>query len=474
MIVRLLAAFLLVVGASAASRPNIVFILADDLGYGDVGCFGAKDIRTPHLDEMAAAGLKLTSFYAQPICGPSRAALMTGCYPLRVGEVNNAKNGHTLPHPKEVTLAEVLSKAGYRTGIIGKWHLGMGPGCSPAEQGFQSGYFTPAFNGATRNIRPKASFPFLRARDEVARVIRTQAEMDTITGDCTREALAFIRASQDKPFFLYLAYHMPHVPLGASKAFRGKSARGLYGDAVQELDASVGKVLAELKSLGLAANTLVVFTSDNGPWTDPQIGDHGGSPGPFRGGKMTTWEGGWRVPCIVSWPGRVRAGETSDGIVSIIDWFPTFARLAEVKTPSPAGAGITVDGIDLTDLLTTSGAKSPRETHLYHNGARLAAVRHQGWKLLLSRPAGGQMPYMPGFVTSHLEALPADGLYDIAADPTESTNLARERPDIVRLLGKIATEARAELGDYDGPGSGARFHEAGPRWPLAAQPNAAK
>ena len=174
------------------------------------------------------------------------------------------------------------------------------------------------------------------------------------------------------------------------------------------------------------------------------------------------------------WPGRVRAGETSDGIVSMLDWFPTLARLADVKTPSPAGAGITVDGIDLTDLLTTSGAKSPRETHLYHNGARLVAIRHQGWKLVLSRPAGGQMPYMPGFVTSHLEALPVDGLYDILADPTESTNLARQRPDVVKLLEKIAADSRAELGDYTGPGSGARFHEAGPRWPLATQPKVAK
>jgi arylsulfatase len=197
-------------------KPNVILILADDLGYGDLGCYDAKDIRTPRLDKMAAEGLKLTSFYAQPICGPSRAALMTGLDPLRIGEVKNGKNGHTLPHTKEAFMAEMLRDAGYRTGIVGKWHLGMTQGCKPEKQGFQVAYYTPAFNGGARGIVPGSSVPFLRPPKQIAREFRTQADMDTRTADCTREALEFMRASKAAPFFLYLAYHMPHVPLGAT------------------------------------------------------------------------------------------------------------------------------------------------------------------------------------------------------------------------------------------------------------------
>jgi arylsulfatase len=451
--------------AAELSKPNIIVILADDLGYGDLGCFGAKDIRTPHLDKMASEGLKLTSFYAQPICGPSRAALMTGCYPLRIGEVKNGKNGHTLPHTKEVFIAEMLRDAGYRTGIVGKWHLGMSAGCDPIAQGFQHGYFTRAFNGATRDIQPGAVVPFMRRPGEVVRTIKTQADMDTLTADCTREALEFIRASKDAPFFLYLAYHMPHVPLGVSEKFRGKSKRGLYGDAVEELDSAIGDVFAELKNLGLDDNTLVVFTSDNGPWTDKQIGDHGGSPMPFRGAKMTSWEGGWRVPGLVRWPGKVRAGDTSDGIAAAIDLLPTFATMSGAKLP-----GAKLDGQDLTDFLTKPNAPSPRETFLYHNGSRLTAVRHKDWKLVFARPAGGEMPYMPAFVTGHIEALPTDQLYNLRTDPAESKNLAAAHPEVMKVITKLADEARTELGDFTGLGSGARFFDEGPRWPLPAEP----
>jgi arylsulfatase len=454
-----------------AAQPNILIILADDLGYGDLGCFGAKDIRTPHLDKMASEGLKLTSFYAQPICGPSRAALMAGCYPLRIGEVKNGKNGHTLPHTKEVFMAEMLRDAGYRTGIVGKWHLGMSAGCDPIAQGFQHGYFTPAFNGATRDIQPGAVVPFMRRPGEVVRTIRTQADMDTLTADCTREALEFMRNSNQEPatknkepFFLYLAYHMPHVPLGVSEKFRGKSKRGLYGDTIEELDTAIGDIFAELKKLGLDDNTLVVFTSDNGPWTDKQIGDHGGSPGPFRGAKMTTWEGGWRVPGIVRWPGKVRAGETSDGIAATIDLLPTFAALSGVKLPAAK-----LDGFDLTDFLTTPNAPSPRETFLYHNGARLTAVRHKDFKLVFARPAGGEMPYMPNFVTGHIESLPQTQLYQLSTDPTESTDVSAKHPNVMKLINTIATNSRADLGDFTGPGTGAHFFDEGPRWTKGAE-----
>lgn len=450
--------------AAEPGRPNIVLILADDLGYGDLACYGAKDIRTPHLDRMASEGLRLTDFYAQPICGPSRAALMTGCYPLRIAEPGNQKNGHTVLHAREVTMAEMLKAAGYRTGIVGKWHLGMGAGCDPVAQGFQHAYFTPAFNGATRDIRPGAVVPFMRAPDEIVRTIKTQAEMDTLTADCTREALEFLRADKEKPFFLYLAYHMPHVPLGATDSFRGKSPRGLYGDAVEEVDWGVGEVLGELRALGIDEKTLVFFTSDNGPWNDAQIGDHGGSAGPFRGAKMTTWEGGWRVPCLARWPGRVRAGEASDGIATTLDLLPTFAAFAGAKLP-----GVRLDGTDLSAFLTIPGARSPRETFLYHNGARLTAVRHREWKLVFPRPAGGEMPYEPAFVTGHIEALAAARLFNLRADAGEKHDMVADRPDVVGILTCIAGQSRADLGDYTGPGPGARFYDEGPRWPQKSE-----
>jgi arylsulfatase len=443
-------------------KPNIIVILADDLGYGDLGCFGAKDIRTPHLDQMAAEGMKLTSFYAQPICGPSRAALMTGCYPIRIGEVKNGKNGHTEPHTKEITMAEMLRDAGYRTGIVGKWHLGMSAGCDPLAQGFEHAYFTPAFNGASRDIKPKASVPFLRAPGKVVREIRTQADMDTLTADCTREALEFIRVSKGKPFFLYLAYHMPHVPLGASEKFRGKSQRGLYGDAIEELDDAVGQVLTELKKLSLDENTLVVFTSDNGPWIAPEIGDHGGNAGGLRGAKMKTWEGGWRVPCIVRWPGIVRAGEVSNEMASIIDLLPTFSTFAKAK-PSDSK----IDGLDLSTFFTKSGTASPRDTFLYHNGPRLTAIRHKDWKLVFTRPAKGEIPYMPDWLTGHIELLPETQLFNLRADPAESKNLAAENADVVKQLTEIAEQSRATLGDYTGPGKEARFYDTEPHWPSA-------
>jgi arylsulfatase A-like enzyme len=446
--------------ADTAKKPNIVLILADDLGYGDVGCFGAQDIRTPHLDKMAAEGLRLSSFYAQPICGPSRAALMTGCYPIRIGEVANGKNGHTLPHPKEVTMAEMLRDSGYRTGIVGKWHLGMSQGCDPLSQGFEKAYFTPAFNGTSRDIQPNASIPFLSKPGEVVRTIKTQADMDTLTADCTREALEFMRNSKQKPFFLYLAYHMPHVPLGASAAFRGKSHRGLYGDAIEELDDAIGQVLAELKQLSIDENTLVVFTSDNGPWISPQIGNHGGSAGVFRGGKMETWEGGWRVPGIIRWPGKVRSGEVSDDIVCTLDLMPTFATFAQAR-PTETN----IDGLDIADFLTKSGASSPRDTFLYYNGTRLCAVRHKEWKLVFARPARGDMPYMPNWLTGHIKPLLETQLFNLLTEPAESKNLSADHPAIVKQLTDLAEQTRATLGDFTGPGKEARFFEPGEHWP---------
>lgn len=445
---------------ASETRLNVIVILADDLGYGDVGCYGAKDIRTPNLNSLATEGLKLKSFYAQPICGVSRAALMTGCYPIRVAEPGNLKNGHTILHPREVTLAEVLKDAGYKTAIVGKWHLGMNNGSRPYEQGFDHCYFTPAYNGATRNIQPGVVVPFLREDGETVRQIKTLKDMETLTSDCTREALQFLRSASKKPFFLYLAYHMPHVPLGASDRFRGRSARGLYGDVVEELDANVGEVLGELKKLGMDENTIVIFTSDNGPWRDRVIGEHGGSAGQLRGAKMSTWEGGWRVPCLIRWPGRVPAGAETNQMASTMDLLPTLAALAQGNLPK-----IKLDGMDLSAFITTKDAKSPRTSFLYHNGARLTSVRHKEWKLVFARPQGGEMPWEPPFVTSHIEALEKDQLFHLEKDLGETTDVSAAHPAEMDQLKQLARQAREELGDYKGPGSGNRFYADGSKWP---------
>jgi len=450
--------------ASALATPsNIILILADDMGYGDLGCFGAKDIRTPHLDEIAAEGLKLTSFYAQPICGPSRAALMTGCYPVRIGEVENGKSGHTLPHPKEVFIAEMLRDAGYRTGIVGKWHLGMSAAAIRSRRAFSTATSRPLSMEPLATSSPEPSCPSCANPGRSCAPSRRRLTW-TRSPPIARAKLGVLRASKRRA--LLPLPRLPHAACAAcaSEKFRGRSKRGLYGDTIEELDSAIGDVFAELKTLGLDDKTLVVFTSDNGPWTDKQIGDHGGSPGPFRGGKMTTWEGGWRVPASVRWPGEVRAGEASDGIVS------TPSTSCPPLPPYPAQTPeAKLDGLDVTASVTTSDAASPRETFLYRNGARLTAVRHEDWKLVFARPSGGEMPYMPGFVTGHIEALPTDQLYNLRTDPGETKNLATERPAVVTLLTQLADEFRIDLGDFTGPGSCAHFFEPGSRWPKTVE-----
>ncbi|MEQ2006904.1 MAG: sulfatase, partial [Limisphaerales bacterium] len=353
--------------ADATRKPNIIVILADDLGYSDLGCFGSKKIKTPNLDRMATEGLKLTSFYAQPICGPSRAALMSGCYPMRVAEPGNRKGQHNALHPQEVTMAEVLKGAGYATACIGKWHLGAGASAGagapaggagvwnaatmPNAQGFDYFYGTPSFNGVTPTVEGHPVRAEIRRNTEV--VVQTVTNWDHITQDYTREALQFIRANRERPFFLYLAHNMPHIPLGASEKFKGKSAGGPFGNAVEEIDWSCGEILKALKELGLDERTLVLFTSDNGPWIETTEGmkpdgkpfiprDHSGNADPLRGYKMVTWDGGFRVPCLVRWPGTIPAGSASDELTSTLDLLPTFAALAGTRPP----ADRTLDGLD--------------------------------------------------------------------------------------------------------------------------------
>ena len=446
-----------------ARRPNVIIFFTDDQGYNDVGCFGSPQIRTPHFDRMAAEGMKFTSFYAQAVCGPSRAAIMTGCYPIRVAEPGNRKNQHTILHPREVTIAEVLKGAGYATACIGKWHLagnggGRGRGPFPPElmptaQGFDSFFGTPLHNGFTRKVDPKGFVTELMRGSEV---IESPTDMDLLTKRYTEEAIRFIRTNKDRPFFLYLAHNMPHVPLGASKAFRGRSPRGLYGDVIEELDASAGRLIETLKELGLDEHTLIVFTSDNGPWIEKHIGDYAGSAHPLRGSKMMTWDGGLRVPCIMRWPGKVPAGKVCGQIATTMDLLPTFARLARADLPDDR----IIDGLDIRPLITgRPGAASPREAFCYYCFTHLQGIRSGKWKLVLPRPA---RPPWTGWSARMVDAVPQAQLYDLEADVEEKHDAADRHPEIVARLTALVEKARDDLGDHDRVGKGARFFDGPP------------
>jgi arylsulfatase len=418
---------------------------------------------------MAAEGMKFTSFYAQPVCGPSRAALMTGCYPIRVAEPGNRKNQHNILHPKEITVAEVLKEAGYATALVGKWHQAgerrekYPPELMPNAQGFEYFYGTPLHNGFTPTVNHNSFKCQLMRNDEMLREALDQAGMDELTQNYTAEAVAFIRKNMDRPFFLYLSQNMPHVPLGASKEFRGKSQRGLYGDVIEELDWSMGKVLDTLKDLGIDDDTLVIFTSDNGPWIEKQLGDYGGSADPLRGWKMSAWEGGPRVPCIMRWPGKIPAGKTCDELAATIDLMPTLAHLGGTKPP----AGRVIDGRDICDLMFAKpDAKSPHEAFFTYNWVRLDSMRSGKWKLVLPRPAN---PPGTGWSGRMIDAVPATQLFDLDADIGEKRDVAAGNPEVVDRLMKLIENARAELGDYDRIGSGVRFFDEGPRWPATAR-----
>lgn len=470
------------VEAAPATRPNIILIFTDDQGYQDLGCFGSTTIKTPNLDRMATEGTRLTSFYAQPVCGVSRAALMTGSYPIRVGEPGNVKQLHTVPHPKEVTMAEVLKDAGYATALIGKWHLTAGKagapaGCDPAtmpnSQGFDYYYGTPKFNGFTVYVDDTTMRSPILRNDEI--VVQRVESWDSITGDYTREALKWIEQNRDRPFFLYLAHNMPHIPLGASDDFKGKSKYGPYGDAIEEIDWSSGEILGKLKELGIDDRTLVVYTSDNGPWVEttramkpggrPFIPrDHSGSADPFRGWKMSAWDGGCRVPCIVRWPGEVPVGRTSDEMLSTMDLLPTFAALAGAKLPE-----YPIDGRDASEFLLGKAETSPRDEYFYYTGCLLTGVRSGQWKLVLPRPAN---PPGTGWWGRMIEAVPELQLFNLTDDPGETTNVAADNPEVVAALMKRIDRAREELGDMDRVGSGARSYDPMPRRPLISKTGA--
>jgi arylsulfatase A-like enzyme len=424
-----------------ARPPNFIVVLCDNLGYGDLGCYGSKKHRTPHVDRMAAEGVRLTSFYATSgVCTPSRASLLTGCYPRRVNLHVDERGGPVLTpvspkglHPDEVTMAEVLRSGGYATACIGKWHLGDQSPFLPTRQGFDSYFGIPYSDDmvATPAGR-RPPLPLMRGET----VVEAPADRATLTRRYTDEAVRFIAAHRERPFFLYLAHAMPGSTASpfAGEAFRGKSANGPYGDAVEEIDAATGDILAALRTTGLDEHTLVLWTSDNGAVRrDPPQG----SNAPLRGWGYTTAEGGMRVPCVVRWPGRAAAGATAGQVCTLMDLVPTFARLAGTREP----ADRIIDGRDIWPILSgRPGAASPHEAFYYYFMDQLQAVRAGPWKLYLPLEAK-RTDFRTG-----TRRCPAE-LYDLEADLGETANLADQRPEVIARLQALAQKAREDLGD---------------------------
>ncbi|MBK1875886.1 sulfatase family protein [Pelagicoccus mobilis] len=443
-----------------AGQPNFIVFLTDDQGYNDVGCYGAPNLKTPNFDRLAEEGVRFTSAYsAAPLCGPSRSALMTGSYPIRIGEPGNTKGLHTIPHTKELMIPEVLREVGYTSAIIGKWHAGeTKTQGDPLSQGFDYFFGTPKYNGNTKLITDtKLRTSVMRNREVFIETVE-QEEMNQLTTMYTEESIRFITENQDKPFFLYLAHNMPHTPLGVSDKFRGKSAGGLYGDVIEELDWSLGQILNTLEELDLDENTVLVFVSDNGPWIHEKIGDHAGSADPLRGAKAMSWEGGSRVPCIIRWPNIIQAGQTSDALITLMDLLPTFSALSGSDLPGE----LRIDGKDLTPLLTGTVVESPHKYFYYYCYTQLHAVRDAKWKLVLPRVA---KPKWMKWRRLSIDAVKEIELYDLESDIGETTNVASMYPEVVDRLLRQVESARSELGDCDRIGSAARFYDSAPKRP---------
>jgi arylsulfatase A-like enzyme len=436
------------VPAPAAERtlPNVVLVYADDLGYGDLGCYGGKGGHTPHLDRLAREGVRFTDFYvAQAVCSASRAALLTGCYPNRVGILGALGPGSEGGiSDREKTIADVLKTRGYATAIYGKWHLGHQPRFLPTRHGFDDYFGLPYSNDmGPYHPRARGRFPPLPLM-EGEKVVETNPDQTQLTTWYTERAVGFIERNRSRPFFLYLAHTMPHVPLHVSDRHRGKSKRGLYGDVLMEIDWSVGQVLAALKRHNLDRDTLVLFASDNGPWLS--YGEHAGVAGPLREGKATTWEGGVRVPFLARWPERIRAGTVQREPAMTIDVLPTLAALAGAQLP-----GHKIDGKDIWPLLAgQEGAKGPHEALYFYLGRELQAVRSGKWKLHLPhgyRSLAGGPGGTDGKPVPMKQLQTPLALYDLEKDPGEKDNLAEANPGVVKRLEELAEEARQDLGD---------------------------
>ncbi len=434
----------------AAGGPNVVLIYCDDLGYGDLGCYGSKLCRTPNIDKMAAEGVRFTDFYvSSPVCSASRSALLTGAYHERLG-IRGAlapKDRKGLNH-SETTLAELLKGQGYATGMAGKWHLGCRPSQMPIHHGFDEFLGLPYSNDMwphhPENPRGFPPLPLIEGDRPLIADVTPDDQRDFTTRFADR-AVAFIRRNKDRPFFFYLAPDMPHVPLFVRKEHEGRTGRGLYADVISEIDDAVGRVLAILKELGLDEKTLVIFSSDNGPWLS--YGDHAGSAGPLREGKMTCFEGGIREPMIARWPGQIPPGSTRHEPTSTIDILPTIAALTHAPLPS-----LPIDGKDITPLLRGDpDARAPHNAlFFYYADGQLQALRSGRWKLLFPHTArimAGQ-PHGHGGTPGKPKPIPVGlELYDLETDLGETHNLATARPEVVRELEAKADAMRAQLGD---------------------------
>jgi arylsulfatase A-like enzyme len=428
--------------------PNIVVIFTDDMGYGDLGAYGHPTIRTPHLDELAASGQRWTQFYsAASVCTPSRAGLLTGRLPIRFGMTGTRRvlfpdSSLGLP-PEEITIAEALKAQGYATGMVGKWHLGHLPPFLPTAHGFDTYFGLPYSNDMDRDAArsPAGRAAFLDPRAEYwnvplmrdTRIVERPADQTSLTGRYTDEAVRYIRGNRGRPFFLYVAHSMPHVPLFRSAEFAGRSARGFYGDVIEEIDWSVGRIVETLRAEGLAENTVVFFTSDNGPWLS--YGAHGGSAGLLRAGKGTTWEGGMRVPFIAWWPGRIRPA-TVTALGTSLDLWATAVALAGGQLPGDRP----LDGYDIRPVLFGTGP-APRDVVFYYRQRDLYAVRQGAWKAhFISEGAYGQ------FGGRIVHETPE--LYQVEHDPSEQHNVAADHPEIIERLRRLAADHRASVPPY--------------------------
>lgn len=439
--------------------PNVVLIFMDDLGYGDLGSYGATQYQTPNLDKLANEGIRFTNFLAaQAVCSASRAALMTGCYPNRIGISGALMPTSTVGiSEKETTLAEILKEKGYKTAIYGKWHLGHHKQFLPLQHGFDEYFGIPYSNDmwpvdydgkpvAEGSYKQKAypTLPLISNNDKVEE-ITTLDQQGMLTARYTEKAVGFIKRNKNNPFFLYLPHSMPHVPINASPKFKGKSQQGLYGDVIMEIDWSVGEIMKTLKDNGLDKNTLVIFTSDNGPWLN--YGNHAGSSGGLREGKGTSYEGGHRVPCIMRWKDSMPEGLVCNKLSSTIDILPTIANICQTKLPDNK-----IDGLDISALMKGEVSAEPRKVfYYYYRKNSLEAVRKGNWKLVFEHPGRtyeGFQPGNDGFPGQVNENVNTPyALYDLRRDPSERYDVQKTYPKIVEELQKLANEAREDLGD---------------------------
>lgn len=441
------------------AHPNVIIIFMDDMGYGDPVCFGGGPYQTPNIDALAAGGIRLTNFYAaQAVCTASRSALLTGCYPTRIG-MHGAidQNTRIALNPNEQTIANLLKDDGYRTAIVGKWHLGHKVPFLPLQHGFDEFYGLPYSNDMwpyDYNGQPWKDTSFWRAKyaplpliegNKTIKIIKSFDDQDQLTTLYTERAVEFIKRNKNNPFFLYIAHSMTHVPLGVSSKFKGKSGAGLFGDVMEEVDWSVGEVMKALKQNYLLKNTLVIFTSDNGPWLT--FGNNAGNTGGLREGKGTAWDGGLKVPCIISWPGITKPGTVCNRLLTTMDILPTLVNICHAKMPVKK-----IDGVDFIKVLHGEVTATPRDVFVYYyDKDNLKAIRNGRWKLVFpstsqtyGSPATIGADKYPGIYATVKVPM---GLYDLASDPGEDRDVKDQYPEVIKQLNSIADKYRQELGD---------------------------